>query len=293
MNRSEPHGDVPPEKEPNLAAQRQGRLSVWLPTDVLDALDAQATAEGQTRRAALIQLISSHGNLREQTPPLIPVEIQVGEARRMRAAGRTMVEICDALGLRPDEAWSIKEIRQLFIHPCASPAVERLAALEVPSQASAPQGEGDAEALPPIRLSPRGCERLEAITTALGDGVTREIALELAVHDLWRNLMDEHLTTESSPPEPAAVPDARKEAVEKKVAKKRIKKTPRRKQAGIEDLAGTPRYRKALAKEARRERKRGATWMQIADRWNEQGLPTLSGVGKWHATTVSRVAASH
>jgi hypothetical protein len=36
----------------------------------------------------------------------------------------------------------------------------------------------------------------------------------------------------------------------------------------------------------------GASWAEIARRWNAEGIPTLSGKGQWHRKTVSRMVGN-
>jgi hypothetical protein len=35
------------------------------------------------------------------------------------------------------------------------------------------------------------------------------------------------------------------------------------------------------------------SWKEIARRFNAEGIPTLSGIGKWHGSTVKRMVGKH
>jgi hypothetical protein len=49
----------------------------------------------------------------------------------------------------------------------------------------------------------------------------------------------------------------------------------------------TPKYPKALFKKAEKLKKAGMTLKKIAEIFNDEGLPTISGVGKWHAGSIA------
>jgi len=49
-----------------------------------------------------------------------------------------------------------------------------------------------------------------------------------------------------------------------------------------------PNYRKMLVKRAKKLQKEGMTLNRIAKTFNDENLPTVSGTGKWHATSLIR-----
>jgi hypothetical protein len=47
-----------------------------------------------------------------------------------------------------------------------------------------------------------------------------------------------------------------------------------------------------LIQKAQKLNAEGASWAEIARRWNASGIPTLSGKGQWHRKTVARMVLS-
>ena len=47
--------------------------------------------------------------------------------------------------------------------------------------------------------------------------------------------------------------------------------------------------KKEVVQYVKKMRKRGATWKEIAEQLNDDGVPTFSGNGKWYAQTVHRI----
>ena len=54
-----------------------------------------------------------------------------------------------------------------------------------------------------------------------------------------------------------------------------------------EDGPGSPNYRKMLFKRAKKLRKEGITLRGIAETFNEEKLPTVSGTGKWYTSSIT------
>ncbi|MDR2180902.1 MAG: hypothetical protein LBP21_11390 [Synergistaceae bacterium] len=49
----------------------------------------------------------------------------------------------------------------------------------------------------------------------------------------------------------------------------------------------SPNYRKTLIQRAKMLKKGGMTLLQIGELFNEENLPTMSGKGKWHPSTIA------
>jgi hypothetical protein len=49
----------------------------------------------------------------------------------------------------------------------------------------------------------------------------------------------------------------------------------------------SPNYRKMLIRKAEKLKKAGATLVKIADIFNEEKLPTVSGKGKWYSSSIT------
>jgi hypothetical protein len=49
---------------------------------------------------------------------------------------------------------------------------------------------------------------------------------------------------------------------------------------------GSPNYRQMLVKRARKLKKDGMTLVKIADIYNEEKLPTVSGRGRWYSSSI-------
>ena len=47
-----------------------------------------------------------------------------------------------------------------------------------------------------------------------------------------------------------------------------------------------PKRVAALIRQAKNLSAKGVSWKEIARRWNDEGIPTRSGIGKWHGSTV-------
>ena len=47
-----------------------------------------------------------------------------------------------------------------------------------------------------------------------------------------------------------------------------------------------PKRVAALIRQAKKLSAKGVSWKEIARRWNAEGVPTRSGIGKWHGSTV-------
>jgi hypothetical protein len=57
-----------------------------------------------------------------------------------------------------------------------------------------------------------------------------------------------------------------------------------------EPPAGLPPKRvAALSRRAKRLSAQGVSWKEIARRFNDEGVPTLSGIGQWHGSTVAKL----
>ena len=50
---------------------------------------------------------------------------------------------------------------------------------------------------------------------------------------------------------------------------------------------GNPSYRKTLIKRVQKLKKEGMTLKKIADTFNEEKVPTVSGTGKWYTSSIS------
>jgi hypothetical protein len=61
-----------------------------------------------------------------------------------------------------------------------------------------------------------------------------------------------------------------------------------------EPPAGLPPKRvAALIRKAKRLFTQGVSWKEIARRFNAEGIPTLSGIGQWHGSTVRHMIEKH
>jgi Recombinase len=58
-----------------------------------------------------------------------------------------------------------------------------------------------------------------------------------------------------------------------------------------ETPAGLPPKRvAALIRQAKKLSAQGVSWKEIARRWNAEGVPTRSGIGKWYGSTVAKLS---
>ncbi len=48
----------------------------------------------------------------------------------------------------------------------------------------------------------------------------------------------------------------------------------------------------ALIRQAKKLSAKGVSWKEIARQWNDQGIPTRSGIGKWHGSTVAKLVGT-
>ena len=55
---------------------------------------------------------------------------------------------------------------------------------------------------------------------------------------------------------------------------------------------GSPDYRKELVNRAKKLKKSGMTLKKIADTFNDEGVLTVSGTGKWYASSVANLLSS-
>lgn len=57
-----------------------------------------------------------------------------------------------------------------------------------------------------------------------------------------------------------------------------------------ETSAGLPPKRVAvLIRQAKKLSAKGVSWKAIARQWNDEGIPTRSGIGQWHGSTVAKL----
>jgi hypothetical protein len=54
-----------------------------------------------------------------------------------------------------------------------------------------------------------------------------------------------------------------------------------------------PKRVAALIRKGKKLSAQGVSWKEIARRFNAEGIPTLSGIGKWHGSTVKRMVGKH
>ena len=54
----------------------------------------------------------------------------------------------------------------------------------------------------------------------------------------------------------------------------------------------SPDYRKALVKMAKKLKEEGMTLKKIADTFNDEKIPTVSGTGKWYSTSINNLLSS-
>jgi hypothetical protein len=47
-----------------------------------------------------------------------------------------------------------------------------------------------------------------------------------------------------------------------------------------------------LIRKAERLSAQGVSWKAIAQQWNAEGIPTRSGIGKWHGSTVAKLVGT-
>ena len=62
------------------------------------------------------------------------------------------------------------------------------------------------------------------------------------------------------------------------------------KETGAKDLSldhKSPGYRKELVKKAEKLKKEGMTLKKIAETFNEEKVPTVSGAGKWYSSSIN------
>jgi hypothetical protein len=60
-----------------------------------------------------------------------------------------------------------------------------------------------------------------------------------------------------------------------------------------ETPAGLPPKRvAALIRQAKKLSAKGVSWKAIARQWNDEGIPTRSGIGKWHGSTVAKLVGT-
>jgi hypothetical protein len=63
--------------------------------------------------------------------------------------------------------------------------------------------------------------------------------------------------------------------------------------APSETPAGLPPKRvAALIRQAKNLSAQGVSWKAIARQWNDEGIPTRSGIGKWHGSTVAKLVGT-
>jgi hypothetical protein len=48
----------------------------------------------------------------------------------------------------------------------------------------------------------------------------------------------------------------------------------------------------ALIRQAKKLSAKGVSWKEIAQRWNDEGIPTRTGIGKWHGSTVAKLVGT-
>jgi DNA invertase Pin-like site-specific DNA recombinase len=77
---------------------------------------------------------------------------------------------------------------------------------------------------------------------------------------------------------------------ERRLISERTKQALARKRAGGVRLGAPPEIDPSIARRIRKERKAGRTLRQIAERLNEDRIPTARG-GRWQASTLQRVLA--
>jgi hypothetical protein len=246
----------------------------------MNTLEQEAQMKGESPSATVQRLLALA--LVGPTRPArrVPTEAQLHAARRLRGDGREMREICEALGLSPVEAWQALGMRELFVSPAgpqhARAVIDRAVAS---AQGSAPQGECL------VSVSPAALRYLEAMMERLGSGTTRDTVVDIAIDALWQLVTHAEVPVEGPSPEVVPTPAAPIPTAPTPTGPTRAAtKTRRRKE--LSEWVGTPRYRQVLAKEASKLRRQGASWQSIADKWNDSSLPTLSGVGRWHAASV-------
>jgi Recombinase len=50
-----------------------------------------------------------------------------------------------------------------------------------------------------------------------------------------------------------------------------------------------PKRVAALIRQAKKLSAKGVSWKEIARQWNDEGIPTRSGIGQWHGSTVAKL----
>jgi hypothetical protein len=53
-----------------------------------------------------------------------------------------------------------------------------------------------------------------------------------------------------------------------------------------------PKRIAALSRRAKKLSAQGVSWKAIARQWNDEGIPTRSGIGKWHGSTVAKLVGT-
>jgi hypothetical protein len=53
-----------------------------------------------------------------------------------------------------------------------------------------------------------------------------------------------------------------------------------------------PKRVAALIRQAKKLSEKGVSWKEIARRWNDEGIPTRTGIGKWHGSTVAKLVGT-
>jgi hypothetical protein len=80
---------------------------------------------------------------------------------------------------------------------------------------------------------------------------------------------------------------AKKEETRSEVSRKRGPGARMQKETVENASPNGPEYREMLAAKAIQLRQEGATLKKVAETFNEENLPTVSGVGKWYASSIT------
>ena len=80
----------------------------------------------------------------------------------------------------------------------------------------------------------------------------------------------------------------------KETAPKRAKARPdvSKSSKAVQPGPGNPEYRKTLVKRALKLKKEGMTLKKVAETFNDEKVPTVSGTGKWYSSSINNLLNS-
>ena len=193
---------------------------------------------------------------------------QAAFRRRMREAGLKAVTVwmpkegADRLARYPEKERGEVITRALVLLESQATLTDKL------TGESRDEGESTEDTLTVAELSTR-LKRVEAILSTITSNSTRELTGEA---------VSEAINAESLEPEEAVT----------------LTETPL---PPVTELIATPvklplKRIPALIRQAKKLSAKGVSWKEIAQRWNDEGIPTRTGIGKWHGSTVAKLVGT-